>query len=285
MRRSDGTPAGRLDSPSVRSLLDGVPTSSLRSQAAPSSIGDGLPASLGYREPSVATYANGVGDHLPTMNIVTGYGAAVSHTLTMGPGGGGRATATDGGIVRGGSNLLATMAGGSAPTSKSGQPPVVTCSDGPPTATGFSGGPSTAYGLIGDADLNARLTAMQSMMTAMQAVILSQQPTTSANHAAVAAAMHPPQPRPASTTAAEPSHYRPRDMPAAATALTMPSPTSGQQPVTVQLVMPDSGTATHGGRSGRGRGRGWRGPGRDVHPGRQNPVRAGQAAPSTAGTQ
>jgi len=69
MRRSDGAPAGRLDRPSLRSLLDGVPTSSLRSQAATSSIGDGLPASLGYREPSVPTFANGVGYYPPTINI------------------------------------------------------------------------------------------------------------------------------------------------------------------------------------------------------------------------
>jgi len=50
MRRSDGTPAGRLDRPSVRSLLDGVPTSTFRGLAAPRSIGDGdgLPVSLSY---------------------------------------------------------------------------------------------------------------------------------------------------------------------------------------------------------------------------------------------
>ena len=134
-----------------------------------------------------------------------------------------------------------------------------------------------------NADLNARLTEMQSMMTAMQAVILSQQPPTPVNHAAEAAAMHTPQPRPASTTAAGSSYYQPRDTPATATALTMPSPASGQQPLTVQLVMPDSGTATRGGRGGRGRGRGWRDPGRNGQPGWQNPVEAGQAAPNMTG--
>jgi len=134
-----------------------------------------------------------------------------------------------------------------------------------------------------NADLNARLTEMQSMMTAMQAVILSQQPPTTVNHAAESAAMHPPQPRPASTTVAGRSHYRPADMPPAATALTTPSTTSSQQPVTVQLVMPDSGTATRGGRGGRGRDRGWRSSGRDDRPSWQNPLQVGQAAPNMAG--
>ena len=117
-----------------------------------------------------------------------------------------------------------------------------------------------------NADVNAQLSEMKSMMTAMQAAILSQQPPTTVNHAVDAAAMYPPQPPPTSTTATAPSHYRPTGMPTAATALTMPPTTSGQQPLTVQFVMPDGGTATRGGRGGRGRGREWRGPRRNGYP-------------------
>ena len=63
------------------------------------------------------------------------------------------------------------------------------------------------------------------------------------------------QPPPTSTTATGPSYYRPTGTPTAATALTMPPTTSGQQPLTVQFVMPDGGTATRGGRDGCGQGR------------------------------
>ena len=135
------------------------------------------------------------------------------------------------------------------------------------------------------ANLNARLSEMQSMMTAMQAVILSQHPPTAVNHVAEAPAAYPPQPRPTSTTAAGPSQYHSTGMAAAATAMTMPPTTPGQQPVTVQFVMPDGVAATRGGRGGRGRGRGWRGPGRDGHPGWLHPAQVGQAAPNTAGMQ
>ena len=44
-----------------------------------------------------------------------------------------------------------------------------------------------------NADVNAQLSEMKSMMTAMQAVILSQQPPTTVNHAVDAAAMYPTQ--------------------------------------------------------------------------------------------
>jgi len=92
MRPSDSTAAGRFDCPSVWSFLDGVSTSRFHSHAALRSVGDGsgLPASLSdgtavsrYRDPSAVTYANGVGGHLPTMNIVDGYTTATAGSLLL----------------------------------------------------------------------------------------------------------------------------------------------------------------------------------------------------------
>ena len=143
-----------------------------------------------------------------------------------------------------------------------------------------------------EAAISAQMAEMRAMMATMQVLMINnqQRPVADASTAETSTPRPPPttvtwQPRPTSTTTAGPSHYQPSGVAAAATAMTQPPATPGQRLLTVQLVMPDGGIATRGGRVGRGRGRGWRGPGRDGHPGWQSRMPAGQAGPNTTGMQ
>lgn len=107
-----------------------------------------------------------------------------------------------------------------------------------------------------DADVSRQFAELRLMVAGIQDAMTSQhRPTTGVLD--LNAPTHRPEPTAAATTTT--ATYRPSSDVASTAA---PSTTAGSAPITVNLVMPDTAAAQHGGRGGRGgrgRGRGWRG--------------------------
>ena len=138
---------------------------------------------------------------------------------------------------------------------------------------------TTARAKTDDAAVTTQLAEMRAMMTVMQEMIATAQRPSAGVHAIDAPTPRPEQPPAATTTATTTTaRYQPSVMTATATPMTIPSE---PRHMTIQLVMPEttaaqygSGRSDPGSRSGRGRGRGWRGPWRGrptQQPGVQQP--------------